>query len=46
MAGQRSPIPPRFPWEKLYIGTVLEADNARHARANKEAEESACGAVA
>jgi len=29
MAGQRWPIPPRFPWEKLYIGTVLGADNAR-----------------
>ena len=29
MAGQTSPTLHRFPWEKLYIATVLEADNAR-----------------
>jgi hypothetical protein len=40
MTGQRSPIPPRFPWEKLYIATVLEADNARLPERVKEAEET------
>jgi len=40
MTGQRSPIPARFPWEKLYIATVLEADNARLPERVKEAEET------
>ena len=39
MTGQRSPIPPRFPWEKLYIGTVLEADAVRKPERIKTAEE-------
>jgi len=39
MTGQRSPIPPRFPWEKLYIGTVLEADAVRKPERIKIAEE-------
>ena len=38
MTGQRSPIPARFPWEKLYIATVLEADNARLPERIKEGE--------
>ena len=46
MTGQRSPIPDRFPWEKLYIGTVLEADDARKPERIKIAEETLCGAVA
>ena len=29
MTGQRSPILARFTWEKLFVGTVLEADAAR-----------------
>jgi hypothetical protein len=40
MTGQRSPIPARFPWEKSYIATVLEADNARLPERIKEAEET------
>ena len=40
MTSQRSPIPPRFPWEKLYIGTVLESDAARKPQRIKIAEET------
>ena len=40
MTGQRSPIPARFPWEKLYIATVLEADNVRKPERIKIAEET------
>ena len=38
MTSQRSPIPTRFPWEKLYIGTVLEAGAARKPQRIKIAE--------
>ena len=40
MTGQRAPISARFPWEKLYIGTVLEADAVRKPERIKIAEET------
>ena len=40
MTGQRLPIPTRFPWEQLCVGTGLKTDHARQPERIKIAEET------